>query len=334
MKRVFFVVVLLPTLLFGQKPGFPLLDEAPGAETTVATWSIIARDPATGQIGIAVQSRAFRAGRTVPYAEPGVGLVATQAGAANTNYGKKAMAWLKEGMAPQAIVDRLVKEDSNPGGRQVAVIDNTGRIAVYTGPTCGVWAGHIIGDQFSAQGNILAGPKVVEETFRAYKEGKGDFADRLLTALEAGQAVGGDSRGMQAGAVWVIEPHEDPNGSERYRGVDIRVDDHENPFKELRRILNIVYSGRQSQTSTRLAGEGKMKEAIDAQLKAIELNPRGDQLVYTLAQLYVRSGDKTNGIKSLARALQMNNRWKAQAATNTAFDAIKNDPEFKRLIAP
>ena len=129
MHRLFLLIVLLPASAFAQH--WPLLDEAPGAEHTVATWSIIARDEATGQIGIAVQSRAFRAGRTVPYAEPGVGLVATQAGAANTNYGKKAMAMLREGMAPQAIVDRLVKEDPTPGGRQVAVIDSQGRIAVY-----------------------------------------------------------------------------------------------------------------------------------------------------------------------------------------------------------
>src|SRR5690606_12778647 len=143
------------------------------------------------------------------------------------------MEMLKEGMAPQDIIDRLVAEDPNPGGRQITVIDNQGRIAVYTGPNCGVWAGHLIGDQFSAQGNILAGPQVVEETFNAFQAAEGDLADRLLTALEAGQAVGGDARGMQAGAVWVIEAQPDPNGSERYRGIDIRVDDAEDPFLEL-----------------------------------------------------------------------------------------------------
>jgi uncharacterized Ntn-hydrolase superfamily protein len=314
-------------------PQWPVLDEAPGAEHTVATWSIIARDKATGQIGIAVQSRAFRAGRTVPYAEPGVGLVATQAGAANTNYGKKAMTWLKEGMAPQAIVDRLVKEDPNPGGRQVAVIDNQGRIAVYTGPNCGAWAGHLIGDQFSAQGNILAGAKVVEATFQAYRDGGGDFADRLLSALEAGQTQGGDARGMQAGAVWVIEAQPDPNGSERYRGVDIRVDDSLEPFKELRRLLNIVYSGRESQRATRLVAEGKLKEAIDAQIKAIELNPRGDQLVFTLARLYAQADDTDNALASLRRALSMHSRWKQAASAEPAFEKLRNHAEFKKLIA-
>lgn len=311
---------------------WPLLDEAPGAEHTVATWSIIARDPATGQIGIAVQSRAFRAGRTVPYAEPGVGLVATQAGAANTNYGKKAMAMLKEGMHPQAIVDRLVKEDPNPGGRQIAVIDHQGRIAVYTGPNCGVWAGHLIGDQFSAQGNILAGPKVVEATFEAYKNGSGDFADRLLTALEAGQAAGGDARGMQAGAVWVIEAQPDPNGSERYRGVDIRVDDSPEPFKELRRLLNIVYSGRESQRANRLADEGKLAEAIEAQIKAVALNPRGDQLVYSLARFYARADDAGKALDALDRALRMHPRWREAARTEPAFAKLRDNPAFTKLI--
>jgi uncharacterized Ntn-hydrolase superfamily protein len=330
MHRLFLLILLTPCLAFGQE--WPLLDEAPGAEHTVATWSIIARDPATGQIGIAVQSRAFRAGRTVPYAEPGVGLVATQAGAANTNYGKKAMAMLRQGMAPQAIVDRLVAEDPNPGGRQVTVIDNRGRIAVYTGPNCGVWAGHRIGEQFSAQGNILAGPQVVEETFKAFQASKGDFADRLLSALEAGQKVGGDARGMQAGAVWVIEAQPDPNGSERYRGVDIRVDDAEDPFKELRRILNIVYSGRQSQLSTRLAGEGKFKEAIEAQMKAIELNPKGDQLVYTLAQRYAQARDTSSALRTLQRAIGLHPRWKQAARTQANFENIKNHPEFVKLV--
>jgi uncharacterized Ntn-hydrolase superfamily protein len=330
MRLLTTVLLCLAGTVYAQQ--WPILNEAPGAEHTVATWSIIARDPATGQIGIAVQSRAFRAGRTVPYAEPGVGLVATQAGAANTNYGKKAMTWLKEGMSPQAIVDRLVKEDPTPGGRQVTVIDNQGRIAVYTGPNCGVWAGHLIGDQFSAQGNILAGPKVVEATFHAYKEGRGDFADRLLTALEAGQAAGGDARGMQAGAVWVIEAQPDPNGSERHRGVDIRVDDSPEPFKELRRLLNIVYSGRESQRSTRFVTEGKLKEAIEAQIKAIELNPRGDQLVYTLAQRYAQIGDADNAIASLRRALSMHNRWRQAARSEPNFDKVRNHPGFKQLI--
>jgi uncharacterized Ntn-hydrolase superfamily protein len=312
----------------------PVLDEAPGAEQTVGTWSIVARDPATGQIGIAVQSRAFRAGRTVPYAEPGVGLVATQAGAANTNYGRKAMEWLKAGMAPQAIVDRLVKEDPTPGGRQVAVIDNQGRIAVYTGPNCGVWAGHLIGDQFSAQGNILAGPQVVQATFDAYQKATGDFADRLLTSLEAGQAVGGDARGMQAGAVWVLEARADPDASERYRGVDIRVDDHPEPFVELRRLLNIVYSGRESQRAARLAEAGQLQDAIEAQKRAIALNPRGDQLVYALAQRYAQTGDAGNAIAALTDALNMHPRWREAAKTQPNFDRIRNDPAFRKLIDP
>lgn len=335
MQRITLVFLLLPSLVCGQGQALPTVEEALGAET-VGTWSIIARDPRNGQIGIAVQSRAFRAGRTVPYAEPGVGLVATQAGAANTNYGKKAMAWLKEGMTPQAIVDRLVAEDPNPGSRQVAVIDNTGQIAVYTGPNCRNWAGHIIGDQWSAQGNILDGPQVVEETAKAFQASAGsdmDFADRLLSALEAGQKVGGDARGMQAGAVWVIEAQPDPDGSERYRGIDIRVDDHKNPFQELRRILNMVYSRQYSRLATRLANENNLNEAIEAQTRAIELNPTRDQLVYNLAALYARAGNRTNALQSLERAVQMHPRWKQEAAGDAVFESLRNDPDFQSLIS-
>ena len=169
------------------------IDEVKGAEETVATFSIVARDPATGELGLAVQSRAFRAGRTVPYGKPGVGMIASQAGAARTPYGRKGMAMLEEGLSPDEIIKRLTEPDEGRGVRQVAVIDNEGRVKAYTGADCGHWAGHIEGENYSVQGNILAGEEVVKAMARTFESSKGELAERLMAVLEAGQAAGGDA---------------------------------------------------------------------------------------------------------------------------------------------
>ena len=143
-----------------------------------------------------------------------------------------------------------------------------------------------------------------------------------------------DARGMQAGAIWVMEPY-DPSheneGSDRHRGVDIRVDDSPDPFKELRRLLNITLGWRHSRMSRRLAGEGKFTEAIEAQKKALTYN-QADNVIYGLAQRYAQAGDVANALENLREAIAQNPRWKAVAARNTSFDKIKDHPEFKALI--
>ena len=331
MKKLWIVWMLTVSAVSGQD--LPP-DEVNGAEDTVATFSIVARDPATGELGLAVQSRAFRAGRTVPYGKPGVGMIASQAGAARTPYGRKGMEMLEAGLSPEEIIERLTKPDEGRGVRQVAVIDNQGRVKAYTGAACGEWAGHIEGEQFSVQGNILAGEEVVRAMARTFERTKGELAERLMAVLEAGQAAGGDARGMQAGAIWVMEPYHpshETEGSDRYRGVDIRVDDSPDPFKELRSLLNITLAGRHSRMSRRLAEEGKFRAAIEAQEKARSLNP-ADNVVYGLAQRYAQAGDATKAIGALAEAIARNPRWKALAARNAAFDKIKDHQDFKKLV--
>src|SRR5205823_50301 len=233
------------------------------------------RDPATGELGVAVQSRAFRAGAIVPYAKAGVGAVATQA-AANSTYGPKGLALLEQGVAPDEVVKRLTSEDEGRDTRQLAVIDAQGHVKGYTGSKCNFWAGDRQGENYSVQGNILAGPGVVDAMARAFETTKGELAERMLAALDAGQSQGGDARGMQAGGILVVKPIEDPTQTTD-RWVDIRVDDSPNPFKELRRLLNITTAGHQSQLSGRLAREGKFADAIAAQKKAVALNPNDDR---------------------------------------------------------
>jgi len=222
------------------------------ADPWFSTFSIIAFDPTTNELGVAVQSRAFGAGAAVPYAKPGVGAVATQA-AANRLYGPKAIALLEQGLAPAEVVKKITDEDPGRDTRQVAVIDTKGRSAVYTGkrvidrnsdPTdtvhFGAWAGHASGRNFSVQGNTLASEAVVKAMAETYEHGTGAMAERLMDALDAGQSKGGDVRGMQSGGILVVRPIPPDSDSTVERVVDIRVDDAPNPFVELRRLLKLA----------------------------------------------------------------------------------------------
>jgi uncharacterized Ntn-hydrolase superfamily protein len=336
MKRLAVLVVpfLVATLTAQDRAGFGdaqdgPLDQAQGAEEIIATFSIVARDPATGELGVAVQSRAFRAGAIVPYAKAGVGAIATQA-AANSKYGPEGLALLEQGLSPDEVVKQVTDADEGRDRRQLAIIDAKGRVKAYTGKSTNAWAGHIEGANYSVQGNILAGEDVAKGMARAFETTKGELAERLMSALEGGQAGGGDARGMQAGGILVVKPIDDPTRTTD-RWVDIRVDDAVNPFKELRRLLNITLAGRQSQLSGRLAGEGKFAEAVEAQKKAISMNPTDDQLVYGLAQRYAQAGDAANAAATLQKAIGKHAGWRTLAGRNPAFDKVRSDPAFQKV---
>jgi len=328
MKRVLLMIATLSVATSAQEK-LPL-DQARGAEAIVATFSIVARDPATGELGVAVQSRAFRAGAIVPYAKAGVGAIATQA-AANSTYGPRGLELLEKGVAPADVVKQLTDADEGRDTRQLAVIDAQGRVKAYTGSKCNFWAGHIEGANYSVQGNILASDNVVKAMAYAFEHAQGELAERLMAALEAGQSQGGDARGMQAGGILVVKPIDSPNVTTD-RWVDIRVDDSPNPFKELRRLLNISTAGHQSQLAGQLARDGKHAEAIAAQKKAIELNPADDQLVYGLAQRYAQAGDAPSAARALADAIARHAGWRDLAMRNPAFDGVRNTPEFKKVV--
>ena len=193
------------------------------------TWSIIARDPRTGEIGIAVATKFFAVGGRVPFLQAGFGGLATQA-LINPLYGRRGMALL-EAEVPAADVVRLLTEaDAGHPVRQVHVMDRDGRFAAHTGPQCVDWAGDLTGKDCSCAGNMLAGPQVVAETVRAFeREGGLPLAQRLITALKAGEAAGGDKRGKQSAALIVAS-------TEEYSDLDLRVDDHVDPLAELTRL--------------------------------------------------------------------------------------------------
>jgi len=212
------------------------------AQEMTGTFSIVARDPATGELGVGVQSRAFAVGSRVPHAKAGVGAIATQA-STNVSYGVEGLALLANGVSPEEVVKRLTKADAGRDRRQLAVLDAKGHVKAYTGSATNPWAGHIEGENYSVQGNILAGEAVVKEMARAFDTTTGELALRLMAALDAGQAAGGDKRGVQSAAILVVKPIDSAERTTD-KWVDIRVDDSTNPLGELRRLLNLLISTR------------------------------------------------------------------------------------------
>jgi uncharacterized Ntn-hydrolase superfamily protein len=196
------------------------------------TWSIIARDNASDQFGIAVATRFFAVGARVPHIAAGVGAIATQA-LVNPYYGIDGLKLLREGRSPHDVLATLIAADDGRESRQLHIMDATGRIAAHTGRDCVDWCGHIEGENFSIAGNMLAGAKVLDDTAKTYIEGeKLPFAQRLIAAMHAGEAAGGDKRGKQSAALLIY-------GEEDWSNLDLRVDDHVDPLAELERLERV-----------------------------------------------------------------------------------------------
>ena len=241
--RVTFVLLALVVAGF---PVSPAGSQSARPPDPIATFSILGYDPATGEVGGAVQSRVFSVGNGVLWGEAEVGMVATQA-IVDVSYGPKGLALLRAGMKPEAIIRAILDSDPNPGyrgqpwpkaGRQFAVMDAKGNYAAFTGPKAPPWAGHKGGKFCSAQGNILAGEAVVNNMIEAFEKTSGSLSLRLMAALDGGQAGGGDTRGMQSAAMLIVKKN---GGVWLHNDVVLRlqVDDNPEPLKELRRLVEI-----------------------------------------------------------------------------------------------
>lgn len=203
----------------------------------IATFSIVGFDPANGDVGVAVASKFLAVGAIVPWARAGAGAVATQS-FANVSFGPRGLAFLEEGLDAETTLQRLLADDDGREQRQVGVVDSRGGAATFTGSACHGWAGGVTGAGFAAQGNILTGPDVVEALATTFVAHKGELAERLLAALAAGDAAGGDQRGRQGAALYVARAGGSYGGFiDRY--VDLRVDDHHAPVKELERLFDL-----------------------------------------------------------------------------------------------
>lgn len=205
----------------------------------VNTFSIVAYDPETGDLGIAVASKVLGVGCIVPWGQAGVGAIATQS-QANTSYGPEGLASLRQKSAEE-VLELLTSQDEDRANRQVGIVDANGNVASFTGEKCHDWAGHIVGEHFAVQGNLLAGEEVVQEMAAKYRDASqsetGELADWLMAALMAGDDAGGDKRGKQSAALMIYRANAGYGGNDRY--IDLRVDDHAEPVKELTRLLEV-----------------------------------------------------------------------------------------------
>ncbi len=287
-----------------------------------STFSIVAADLEAGEVGCAVQSRYFSVGSVVPWARAGVGAVATQA-AGVAVFGRLALAELEGGASPEEALASVLARDDGRETRQLGVVTADGRAAAFTGAQCLDWAGHRIGAGFAVQGNILAGQAVVDEMARAYEETVGSLVERLVTALEAGQAAGGDKRGQQSAAVVVERTEARLDSREGIdRVCDLRVEDHTEPIVELRRLVGIWTAWDAQRRAHAFYERGDSIRAADTLRAAIA---RGEDpgLLYNLACYESLAGRSEAALAGLRRAIELDASFRALARDDSDFDPIR-----------
>jgi uncharacterized Ntn-hydrolase superfamily protein len=304
----------------------------------VSTFSIVAIDPQNGDMGVAVASRYFSVGSVVPWAMAGVGAVATQANV-NVGYGQQAIDLLRQGLSSQQVLQKLLQDDTFEGkdGRQVAIVDAKGNVAAFTGPNAPKWAGDRQGKTWSAQGNILVGPQVPEAIGKAFESTQGELAEKLFAALKAGDAAGGDSRGRQSASMLVVRKGGGRNiNNDRY--IYINVDDSPDPFKELRRLLDMNLAYNYGDQMYKAVSAKNMEKARSAAQKAVFYAPDNANTHLQLAFLNYALGDKVAALEQFSRARDLRpegfaSRWKDEA-DSAEFKPMLEDKEFLKKLFP
>jgi uncharacterized Ntn-hydrolase superfamily protein len=246
-------------------------------------------------------------------------------------YGAIGLELLTAGMSPQQALDVMLRSDEGRDNRQVAILDATGRTAAWTGTAALDWKGHHCGPNFCAQGNILTGPEVVQAMTRSFEASKGPLAERLLDALDAGQAAGGDARGMQAAAIVIAKPLAGPAGFGD-RVIDLRVDDNRAPLVELRRLLNMFRARQLVAEAQAKLNEGNIEAAAAAAQAARTKSPEYDEAWVAWAATELRAGRKASALDGLRRAIELNPANTRQLPQNRTFEPLLADPEFKKIV--
>lgn len=301
------------------------------AEPVVATFSIVASDPESGEVGVAVASRFFSVGSVVPYAEGAVGAVATQA-TAEVSFGPRGLELLARGATPDEILTILMHNEPESNSRQFGIVSADGMSSTYTGPDCLPWAGGRSGPNYAVQGNILTGEDVVIAMEKAFLETEGTLADRMYAALVAGDAKGGDSRGKQSASLMIRKPGTG-YGGKNDRAIDIRVDDHAEPFKELGRLLvyaNMNYSWNEAWTAFVTKDFAAAAEPME---RTARLAPDVAEVHYDLAVIRLANEDKAGALVALQTAIELNPKLKVQATKDGDMDALRNDKHFADLVS-
>lgn len=271
------------------------------------TYSIVARDKDSGELGVAVQSHYFQVGPVVPWAIAGVGAVATQS-MVNVSFGPLGLDYMRAGYTAEQALKALLAGDSEPERRQVALVDSAGNVAAHTGAKCIPAAGQRLGGGFSVQANLMENDTVWDAMFEAYSSSKEPLAERMLAALDAAEAEGGDIRGKQSAAMLVVTGK--PTGrSWEDRTIDLRVEDSPEPLPELRRLLNIRRSLQAHKDADVLEEAGDKRAAANKRLAAIAIAPQLVEMRFWTGLDLAEMGDLDEGCKLVAEAVKKDRRW-------------------------
>jgi uncharacterized Ntn-hydrolase superfamily protein len=278
------------------------------SEPLAHTYSIVARDPKTGEMGVAVQSHWFSVGSIVSWAEAGVGAIATQS-FVNPSFGQRGLEMLEQGMTAQEVVDLLIASDEGRDFRQLAIVDAKGNSAAYTGSKCIPEAGHIVGDGYSVQANLMLSNLVWSEMSKAFESSDGPLAERLLAALEAAQNVGGDIRGQQSAALLVVKAEATGKlWEDRY--IDLRVEDHPEPVKEIKRLLKVFRAYEHMNNGDLAVEKNDMKLAMEHYSAAMKMFPENLEMKYWTAITLVNNGQTEEALPLFKEIFSADDNWK------------------------
>lgn len=300
----------------------------------VATYSIVARDSTTGQLGVAVQSHWFSVGPIVPWAEPNVGAVATQS-LVDPAYGPLGLTLMRMGKTAPEALKALITADKGENVRQVAMVDAHGNVAAHTGERAIAAAGHQTGAQYSVQANLMANPTVWPAMAKAYEHASGDLAERLLVALEAAEAEGGDIRGRQSAAILIVKGH---NSGHPWadRLFDLRVEDHPTPVKELRRLVTLQRAYLKLNEGDEWIGKGDIENALIAYREATEMVPdsaTNGEAAFWVGVTLADTGKADQAIPYLKRAYLQDPNWAKLLPRLSASKLLPDNPDLiKKLV--
>jgi uncharacterized Ntn-hydrolase superfamily protein len=331
MMRALVVALVLALLVCSKPPVSQVASDIPAKPVRpVHTFSIVARDPATGALGVAVQSHWFSVGSIVAWAEAGVGAVATQS-FVDPSYGKNGLELMRAGKSAPDTLKELLEKDEGREVRQVAMIDAQGRVDAWTGKDDIQAAGHIVGTNFSVQANLMLNDKVWPAMARAFESTKGDLADRMLAALDAAQAAGGDIRGRQSAAMIVVTGK--PTGMAwKDRTFDLRVDDSPQPLVELRRLVRLQRAYNHMNAGD-LAVEKKDNEGALREYGAAEkLVPNSAEMIYWHAVALVNMGRVEESLPLFRRVFAMDRNWITLTPRLPKSGLLPDDPKLIRRI--
>jgi uncharacterized Ntn-hydrolase superfamily protein len=294
------------------------------------TFSIVARDPQNGHLGVAVQSHWFAVGALCPWIEAGVGAIATQS-LVDPSYGALGLNLLRSGSSAIEVLDDLLKKDKNRENRQVAIVDSSGHVTTHTGANCVAEAGHISGNGFSVQANMMKYPTVWTAMANAFEKSTGDLADRLMTALLAAQSEGGDIRGKQSAALLVVDDQKTDKPWEHIL-INIRVDDNPEPLVELERLLNIQRAYHLMNEGDELLGKKDFEAAMHKYQAAEKFAPNIDEIPFWVAVTLADSDKMEKALPIFERIFKINPDWAETVKRLPKAGFLRNDQEMMEKI--